>query len=103
TPLSLADRLRPLVEGAIAGKLSQPELASLERTLIAFWRHRLNLDQADPAESIQSLRQHAEAGPLLEQLETWLHRPGPHDYVDPVRLLEPYKNMPAEELPAPDS
>jgi hypothetical protein len=97
-PLSLADRLRPLVEGAIAGQLSQPQLASLERTLLAYWRKRLHLEQTDPARAIETLRGHAEAGPLLEQLEAWLHRPGAAPAVDPVRLLQPYQKLPADAL-----
>ncbi len=97
-PFSLADRLRPLVEGAMAGKLSQVELASLERMLLAYWRKRLGLEQADPAQAIADLRTHAEAGPLLEQLECWLHRPGPAAPVDPARLLAPYQDLPADAL-----
>jgi hypothetical protein len=97
-PRSLADRLRPLVEGAIAGQLSQPELANLERTLLAFWRQRLDLNRADPAEAIERLRCHPEAGPLLEQLEIWLHRPGPNVRVDPVHLLQPYQSLPPDAL-----
>lgn len=97
-PVSLADRLRPLVEGAMAGKLSQTELARLERTLLAFWRKRLGLDGADPALAMETLRSHAEAGPLLEQLEIWLHRPGSAGSVDVVRLLEPYQHLPPDAL-----
>jgi hypothetical protein len=95
-PVSLADRLRPLVEGAIAGKLSQPELAGLERTLLAFWRKRLNLEAAEPAEAMRRLRKHPDAGPLLAQLETWLHRPGPHEPVDVAALLRPYRDLPPD-------
>jgi hypothetical protein len=97
-PLSLADRLRPLVEGAIAGKLSQPQLASLERSLLAYWRHRLRLDEADPAQAMETLRSHAEAGPLLEQLEVWLHRPGRASSLDLAGLLAPYQRLPADVL-----
>jgi hypothetical protein len=97
-PASLADRLRPLIEGAMAGKLSQPQLASLERTLLAYWRKRLGLEKADPGEAIETLRAHAEAGPLLEQLEVWLHRPGAGGAVDPARLLRPYQRLPADAL-----
>jgi hypothetical protein len=97
-PPSLADRLRPLVEGALAGQLSQPQLARLERTLIAFWRKRLGLEKADPAEAITALRTHPEAGPLLEQLELWLHRPASGGGVDPVRLLGPYQHLPPDAL-----
>jgi hypothetical protein len=87
-----------LVEGALAGQLSQPQLARLERTLLAFWRRRLGLEKADPAEAITTLRAHPEAGPLLEQLEVWLHRPGSRDRVDPARLLAPYQHLPPDAL-----
>jgi hypothetical protein len=97
-PLSLADRLRPLIDGAIAGELTQAQLAGLERTLIAFWRKRLGLENADPAEAMDTLRRHEAAGPLLEQLETWLHRPGPPAAVDPAALLKPYQHLPADAL-----
>jgi hypothetical protein len=95
-PVSLADRLRPLVEGAVAGKLSQPELAGLERTLLAFWRKRLGLEAAEPAEAMRRLRKHSDAGPLLSQLETWLHKPGPHEPVDVAALLRPYRDLPPD-------
>src|SRR5262249_42530154 len=37
-PLSLADRLRPLVTEAMAGRLSPAKLAELERALVSYWR-----------------------------------------------------------------
>jgi hypothetical protein len=97
-PVSLADRLRPLVEGAIAGKLTHAELASLERTLLAFWRKRLQLEAAEPAEAIAALREHLDAGPLLAQLELWLHRPGTPEAVDIGKLLEPYRDLPPDAV-----
>ncbi|HET6574069.1 MAG TPA: hypothetical protein VFG68_10735 [Fimbriiglobus sp.] len=100
-PVSLADRLRPLVEGAIAGKLSQPELAGLERTLLAYWRKRLNLEAVEPAEAMRQMRQHPDAGPLLGQLETWLHKPGPHEPVDVAALLRPYRDLPPDAADLP--
>jgi hypothetical protein len=97
-PLSLAERIGPLVEGAMAGKLSQSELAGLERMLLAYWRKRLKLEDVDPAAAMDVLRSHPEAGPLIEQLEIWLHRPGTAATVDPARLLEPYQRIPAGAL-----
>jgi hypothetical protein len=97
-PVSLAERLRPLVEGAVAGKLSRPELASLERALLAFWRKRLRLESAEPAAAMEAMRKHSNAGPLLAQLETWLHRPGPPAAVDVPALLAPYRDLPPEAI-----
>jgi hypothetical protein len=99
-PLSLADKLRPLVEGAVAGKLTKPELSQLERNLLAFWRKRLKLENADPEDAILALRNHAEAGPLLQQLEDWLHNPNPKSNVNVESLLKPYTQMAPETLPA---
>lgn len=96
--ISLADRLRPLVQGAIDGKLSQEELAKLERGLLALWRKRLNLDTVEPGTAIGKLRKHPEAGPLLGQLEEWLHKPGPQTPVDVPTLLAPYRDLPPDAL-----
>lgn len=108
-PASLADRLRPLVEQALAGRLSREDRAALELTLIAAWRQRLDLGRLGTAEALAKLKRHDEAGPLLRSLEHWLHRPdgpgGPDRAragdVDLARLLEPYRNLPAEAFRAP--
>jgi hypothetical protein len=96
TPVSLADRLRPLVEGAAAGKLSHAELAGLERGLLAYWRRRLGLENVEPAAAMERLRDHPEAGPLLARLEDWLHRPEPSGPIDVPKLLAPYRNLPPD-------
>lgn len=97
-PVSLAERLRPLVEGAIAGKLSRDQLANLERSLLAYWRKRLGLEAVEPGVAVEKLRAHPEAGPLLAQLEAWLHRPGPPAPVDVGTLLAPYRDLPSEAI-----
>jgi len=97
-PATLAERLRPIVEDAIAGKTTETQLAALERMLIAFWRKQLKLDDATAADAITALRGHPEAGALLEQLEVWLHRPGDAGEVNVAELLKPYQNLPADAL-----
>lgn len=97
-PLTLADRLRPLVEQAMAGQAKPEELASLERCLLAWWRRKLGMPVTQLSESNTKLRQHAEAGPLLQQLELWLHRPGTREQVDVAQLLEPYRSVVANDL-----
>jgi hypothetical protein len=97
--VTLADRLRPLVNSAMAGELSAGQHAELERLLIGYWRRRLNLEQAAPAKLIALLRNHDEAGPLLRQLEDWLHRPaGSVGPVDVAALLRPYQAIAADDL-----
>jgi hypothetical protein len=97
-PISLAERLRPLVDGATRGKLSRAELADLERALLAYWRKRLELESTEPGAAVERLRAHEEAGPLLAQLESWLHRPGPAAPVDVAALLAPYRDLPADAI-----
>lgn len=98
-PATLAERLRPLVERAMAGQLDAGQHAELERLLIGYWRRRLNLETAPPAESMALLRRHREAGPLFRGLEAWLHNPdGPREPVDVGALLEPYRDLPADAL-----
>ena len=99
-PRSLADRLRPIVQDAIAGNTNESQLAELERMLLAFWRKRLKLDDMNAADAIAALREHQDAGALLEQLEIWLHRPGSADEVDVAALLEPYQDLPADAMEA---
>ncbi|MEM7309206.1 MAG: hypothetical protein AAF682_21155 [Planctomycetota bacterium] len=100
-PRTVAERLRPLVEAAVAGRLSREEHARLELTLIAFWRKKRGLDGVGAAEALATLREDGEAGPLLRQLEDWLHRPaagGEGEGVDLAALLAPYQNLPADAL-----
>jgi hypothetical protein len=97
---TLADHLRPLVEGAVSGKLSHEQLAELERSLILCWSRRLHLAATKPAAALPLLRAHPEAGPLLQQLEIWLHRPGSKGSIDVDTLLAPYQHLPPDALPA---
>ena len=96
-PVTLADRLRPLVDAAVAGTLTQGQHAELERLLIGYWRNRLGLENAAPADLIGVLRNHDEAGLLMRRLEDWLHRPaGAAETVDVAALLKPYQTIVAE-------
>lgn len=99
-PRTLADRLRPLVERAIAGDLPQDRTAELERALIAYWRKRLHIEDVPASEAITKLHAHAEAGALLGALERWLHRPGGDPDVDVAKLLAPYQDIPEDALEA---
>lgn len=100
--LTVADRLRPLIEQARDGKLTTAQEAELERTLIAFWCHRLQLQGLGPAAAFDQLKQHAQAGPLLVQLEQWLHNPAADKTIDLRTLLAPYEAMAAEQWDAED-
>lgn len=47
---------------------------------------------------MSALKSHPEAGPLLQQLEIWLHRPGVVGQIDVNTLLSPYRHLQANEL-----
>ncbi|QDV09766.1 hypothetical protein Poly30_53260 [Planctomycetes bacterium Poly30] len=96
--LTLADRLRPLVEEARRSEISNERRAELERLLLAHWRRRRGLEDLPAAKAVTQLRHDDEAGPLFRQLEEWLHRPrGSADSaVDVSALLAPYENVAAE-------
>lgn len=95
---TLADRLQPVVEQAINGELPAERLAELEMMLVAFWRKRLKMEDKAAAEVIPQLRSHSSAGPLLRQLEAWLHQPKSDAEIDLAALLEPYRNLPPDAL-----
>lgn len=97
-PLSLADRLRPLVVDAMAGKLPSVRLAELERGLLAYWVRRLGWEDVPSGEALRRLREHREAGPLVNQLEVWLHQPPGRSSVDVAALLRPYEKISPEEF-----
>jgi hypothetical protein len=97
-PRTLADHLRPLVEGAVNGRLVHAQLAELERSLILYWTRKLHLAACKPAAALPLLRGHHDAGPLLHQLETWLHRPGSKAKMDVDALLAPYRALPPDAL-----
>lgn len=96
--LSLADRLRPSIEAAINGDLPAEKHAELERMLFAFWQKRLNLTDAEPSNAINQIRNNEESGPLMKQVEQWLHSPTSDSNVDIAELLGPYQKYAAEEI-----
>lgn len=100
-PPTLAERLQPLVEAACSGEISRAQRAELEWMLITYWRRRLGLEECDAAEALTAMRAHEVAGPLLRQLEEWLHRPDPPREVNVNALLEPYRRIEPEAGAAP--
>jgi hypothetical protein len=99
--LTLAERMRPLVEQAAQGTLSRDGQAQLERMLLTHWRQRLNLDGSSMVEDVAKLREHPQAGELLRSLESWLHRPSGTVIVDVSAVLEPYRRGEPKENATP--
>lgn len=100
-PVTLADQLRPLVESALRGELSTADRARLEMLLLGYWRERLGLGGVEHAAAVRTMRAHAEAGELLEQLERWLHRPRRADdpAVDVSAMLTRYRDARPVQFP----
>lgn len=92
-PLSLADLLQPRLQAAASGQLNSRQLAELERWLVEFWRQRLGYKEIEPRQAMLELRQHPSAGPLLQQLERWLHSPSRETKVTLPELLAPYSGL----------
>ena len=72
-PISLADQLKPLIEAASRGELSTSDKARFELLLVHYWRETAGLPELDMARSIQRLRAHPQAGPIIAAVEEWLH------------------------------
>lgn len=91
--ITMAERLRPLVQQAAAGKLSTMERAELERILINYWRDRLRVQDLPADKLIKYLKQDEQAGALLRQLEIWLHSPRGENQVSIGDILRPYESI----------
>jgi len=91
-PLTLAQLLNPRLQAAAAGELNTQQLAELERYLVEFWRRKLGWEQDDWTAALPRLRRHETAGPLLLQVEKWLHAPPTENPIDLADLLKPYQN-----------
>lgn len=91
--LTVADRMRPLIDAAIAGQLTPQQQAELERVLSGFWSKKLRLNHLSADELRQKLREHEEASLMLNQIDSWLHRPAtdPTNAIDVNELLKPYQ------------
>ncbi len=101
---TLAQQMRALIEAIMAGRDSTENKARLEAMLVRFWRGRLNLIGKPLPEALATLRSHPQAGELLRELDSWLHRaPGHGRQIDVAKMLEPYsKPQAAASTPAPN-
>jgi hypothetical protein len=64
--------------------------------LIALLQRRLNLGDADPAVVVGKIRRHREVGPLMQQLERWMHDPHRSNDADLTALLLPMTGWTAD-------
>lgn len=95
---SLADRLRPRLQAAARRELPQHELAELERMLLTYWSRELGLGHLSSPEAHQRVRSDERAGPLIRQIEEWLHNPDPKVIAPPEDLLRHYENLAPDAL-----
>jgi hypothetical protein len=97
--VSFADRLSPLVERAVEGRLTPSQRDELERLLIGYWRAELGLG-GEPEQLWATLRSHPRAAPLIEALDLWLYAPpGRAAAVDLGALLAPYRELAGKAAP----
>lgn len=96
---SLADLLKERLEAAFDNKVAPQQYAELERMLFSMWRKRLGYESMPLQEAMAKIKANEKAGPLMVQLENWMHRPEENQQdVDLAILLEPYRNLPVDEL-----
>jgi hypothetical protein len=85
--------LRDCVEDILSGDATVGDKARLEFLLLRHWSDKLGQPNPDMLLIIKRMREHPEAGPLLNALEDWLHRPPGEREVDVPALLAPYKTI----------
>lgn len=94
--LTLADLLESRLEAAIENRMDPAQYAELERMLFAFWQKRLALENESTDRAMALIKQNEDAGPLMKQLEVWLHSPQSSHDVDLGSLLKPFRHLPAD-------
>ena len=84
------------MKSACDGTIEPHQRAELESLLIHYWTTRLALADTSPGQILSILKNHPEAGPLILQLETWLHMPpgqANESFTDLTELLRPYESI----------
>ena len=99
--MCIRDRLKDRLAAAEKGEMTSGQYAELERMLFSMWRRRLGLEDIAAAEAVQKIRENEKAGPLMRQMETWIHSPNRDTNLDLSELLKPYRDIPASELESP--
>lgn len=98
---SLADLLKERLDAGLENKVTPQQYAELERMLFSMWRKRLGYESLPLEDAMAKIKSNSQAGPLMVQLENWMHRPeSDNQNVDLPKLLEPYRDLSAEELEA---
>ena len=95
-PVSLADLLQSRIEKAMENQMEPGQYAELERMLFAFWQKRLGLLELPTLDAMVRIKADSDAGPLMRQLEQWMHSPTPRSDVDLPSLLKPFRDFPAD-------
>ena len=94
--MTLADLLQQRIEAASENRMDKSQYAELERMLTSFWRRRLGLESEPTHVALAKIKSDEKAGPLMRQIETWMHSPEKSKNVDLATLLDPFKSLPAD-------
>lgn len=95
---SLADLLIQRLIAIQEDRMQPNQYAELERMLFGLWRRKLELENIPTDQAMARVRQDEEAGPLMRQIEEWMHSPNPNQDVDLGALVKPYRDMPADAM-----
>jgi len=98
---SVADLLQERLEAAFDNQVAPQQYAELERMLFSWWRKRLGYESLSPDAALAKIKENAQAGPLMIQLERWMHSPAKDERdVDLAKLLSPYRDLPIDQWEA---
>lgn len=95
---TVADLIRARLNAALENKVDPKQYAELERILFGLWQRKLGLEKMPLDQALRHIRNNDAAGPMMQQLERWMHSPNANDDVNLAELLKPYKDMPASDL-----
>jgi hypothetical protein len=94
SPQGRLDAIRKLLQLASSGRgFSAADKAKLEGLIIGFWREHKQIQHLSAQLAFAQLREDADAGPLLKQLERWLYDRPPLNDADLASLLLPLQEM----------
>ena len=94
SPRTRLEEIRNLLNAAVSGDdFSVADKVKLEGMVVGFWREHKQIQNLSAQSAVSTLREDAEAGPLLKQLERWLYDRPQLAHGDVADLLRPLQQM----------
>ncbi len=92
--LSPVEQIQRLIDRALAqGTLEPSDKAALDARILGFWRDRRNLGDVKVADALSTLKQDAQAAPLLAGIERWFYSREAPSRDEIAELLRPMAEL----------